>query len=52
MGGFQPPPPAAAALHAATGSYTPVFLAVAVCSLTAVLLLLAAGRALRQAAGN
>ena len=34
------------------GSYTPVFLAVAVCSLTAVLLLLAADRAHRQAAGN
>ena len=31
---------------------TPVFLAVAVCSLTAVLLLLAAGRAHGQAAGN
>ena len=43
-------PTAAAALHAATGSYTPVFLAVALCSLSAALLLLAADRAHRQAA--
>jgi hypothetical protein len=43
---------AAAALRAATGSYTPVFLAIAVCSLTAALLLLAAGRGRRQAVGN
>jgi hypothetical protein len=46
-----PTPAAVAALHAA-GSCTPLFLAVAVCALTAALLLLAAGRAHRQAAGN
>ena len=45
-------PTAAAALHAATDSYTPVFLAVAACSLTAALLLLAADRAHRQAASS
>ncbi len=38
-------PTAAAALRAATGSYTPVFLAVAFCSLAAALLVLAADRA-------
>jgi len=43
-------PTAAAVLRAATGSYTPVFLAVALCSLSAALLLLAADRAYRQAA--
>ena len=42
-------PTAAAALRAATGSYTPVFLAVAFCSLAAALLLLAADRARRHA---
>jgi MFS family permease len=45
-------PTAAAALHAATGSYAPVFLAVAACSFAAALLLLAADRAHRQAAGT
>ena len=42
-------PTAAAALRAATGSYTPVFLAVAFCSLAAALLFLAADRAHRHA---
>lgn len=42
-------PTAAALLRAATGSYTPVFAAVAACSLTAALLLLAADYAYRQA---
>ena len=42
-------PTAAAALRAATGSYTPVFLAIALTSLTAALLLLAADRAHHQA---
>ena len=42
-------PTAAAALRAAAGSYTPVFLAVAFCSLAAALLLLAADRAHRHA---
>ena len=42
-------PTAAAVLHAATGSYTPVCLAVALCSLCAALLLLAADRAHRRA---
>ncbi len=45
-------PTAAAALRAATGSYTPVFLAVAACSLSAALLLLAADRAHRQTAAT
>lgn len=40
-------PTAAAALHAATGSYTPVFMAVASCSLAAALLLIAADRSHR-----
>jgi MFS family permease len=41
-------PTAAAALHTATGSYTPVFIAVATCSLGAALLFLAADRAHRR----
>ncbi len=44
-------PTAAAVLRADTGSYTPVFLAVAVWSLFAALLLLAADRAHRRAVG-
>jgi hypothetical protein len=41
-------PTAATVLRAATGSYTPVFAAVAACSLTAALLLLAADYAHRH----
>ncbi len=40
-------PTAAAALHATTGSYTPVFTAVGCCSLAAALLLIAADRTQR-----
>ena len=42
-------PTAAAAIHTITGSYTPMFIAVGACSLTAALLFAAAGRAHRKA---
>lgn len=42
-------PTAAAVLHGASGSYTPVFAAVVLCSLGAALLFVAADRAHRQA---
>jgi hypothetical protein len=41
--------PTAAALRAATGSYAPVLIAVAFCSLGAAMLLMAADRAHRHA---
>jgi len=42
-------PTAAAALHSVTGAYTPMFIAVGACSLTAALLFAAADRAHRKA---